>query len=229
MITISESTNFYLSEIQAQPYQLVAAVSDAVANGTVYTISYSEDPYPNDEQNLVLMSMAQYKAAVAALSPSDSLPVSIRNIGLATQAAAVRCVEVYHLVLGLSNFPGNGENTDLVDSGFERKIYKNGTYFLDQVENHTSASGGVTANFPIASLDSISARKTGADLIIASANLPLGTVVLTDGASPIANGVAVELRYQTESYLVYYMLDQNLNPIAVILSQSLSNYLAANS
>lgn len=228
MITISKSTNLYLAQIQTQPFQFVAAVSDAAAKGTVYKIFYSKEPYPNDSQNLVLTSLAAFNAAVAAVDPSNSLPVATRSISLASQAAAVRCVEVYHMTLGLSNFPGNGENTDLIDSGFEHKIYENGTYLLDKVENKTSSGGRVVASFPIASLASISAHKAGADLTVVSAVLPLGQVTLHDGADPIADDVAVELRYQTRSNLIYYMLDQKENPIAVVMSQSLSDYLAAN-
>lgn len=228
MITISKQTNYYLAQIQAQPYRLVSAASDAAKNGTVYTLSYSENPYPNDQANLVLVSYAAYQAAVAGLDPADSLALNIRSISLATQAAAVRCIEVYHLVLGLSNFPGNEENTDLIDSGFEHKIYEEGATLLNEVETHTSAGGKVVANYPIASLGSISARKTGADLTVVSAVLPLGQVTLHDGMSAIADGVAVELRYQTAGNLIYLLVDQNQKPVAVIMSQSLSNYLAAN-
>lgn len=221
MIIIQKSNELILQAVKAQPYRMVRAAKDA-ANGKDYVISRSEEDAPL----LMLISKGEFDAKVAAVT---NAPPVFKNLSFDMVSAGIRADEIYHLVLGLSNFPGNEKpNVDLDASGFEHKIVEEGADLLNVIENLTAAGGSVTASSPIASSASVSARKTGADLTVVSVDLATGIVVLNDGVSPVANGVVVELRYQTTGNMVVYLKDGKEKIVSVILSKAFNDYLVAN-
>jgi len=222
MITFTKDRSLTLQQMKAQPYLLVKAVKDAVA-GNNYTIARKE----GETAELLLMSKAKYDAAVAAVDSENSLPIVTKSVAFDMHSAAIRCDELYHLVLGKPVYTSQAPQNKAIASGFQHKIDVKGTQLDNVVENLTSADGEVVATKPIASAASVSARKSGADLVITSVDLALGVVVLEDEEAPIEDDIAVELRYQATDNLIVEIRDAKKVVIAVILSAALNAQLAA--
>lgn len=225
MITITPNTNLGLAQLASDPYKMVKIARDVHAKQIQYTIAHRDTEAPA----LALISIDQFNTLLS-VNPSKSLPVYYQTLNYDTVSAGLKIEEIYHLVLGLSLFPGNlSPNTTLEESGFEHHIVSQGQKLPNIVENKVSSGGAVTASYPIASLDSVSATKAGGTLTVHSIpNLNLGVVDLYDGGSPIADGIAVELTYETIGYVVAQITDVNKQVIAVICSEGLLNYLVAN-
>ena len=225
MIQILPHTNLGLRQLKQFPYQMVKAARAAQA-GVQHTIAHTDVEMPS----LLLLGKSKLDAMIAALNPLSTLPVVYKTKTYDMTSAGVRIDEIYHLVLGLSNFPGNEKpNVDLDYSGFEKKIVTQGADLKNLVENVVSGAGFVTASHPIASLASVSARKAGGPLVVSSIpNLSLGVVNLLDGGFPIAASIAVELTYETQEYMVAYIKDPHGVVIAAVISEDFNNYLLAH-
>jgi hypothetical protein len=224
MITITKNKKLSFGELK-KPYNLVVACRDA-AKGNDYGVCRTEQ----DESNVLLMGEAKLTGALAALDPAKSLAVKLRYQDVTAVAVGERAEEFYRMILGESSFPGNEDFSEEIDNqSLEKKINDKGTQFDNQAENKVAAGGSVTSNFPIASLESVSARSTSGSLTVVSVpDLNLGEVNLNDGGSPVADGVAVELVYQTKEQLVVRLLDQNKKVLACMLSKEFYDYLVAN-
>ena len=226
MITIPKKINVTIIDAKLRPYMFVKAAKDA-ALGIDHPIQRSE----KDDVEMIMTSKSSFDQKIAALNAAKSLPVLFKSRMFDLNSAAIRMDEIYHLVLAKSTFSGNDEPWDLENSGLERKIVVEGTTLDNRVENVVSVGGNVQSLYPIASAASLSAHKAGADLTvntITPQNLQLGVVSLNDGSASVADGVAIELRYQAKNNLVIFLKDGKENVISVIMSKELSDYLAAN-
>jgi hypothetical protein len=228
MIILSKSTQMSLQETEARAYKLVRNARDAGAKGHDYQISL-HDKSPVE---LSLLGKSKFDALVANVDPAKSLPPKLKHISFDLVSAAARIEEIYHMVVPHSEFPGNTNLHDKGDlmgtSGFEHKIREAGSQLDNVDETLVALGGGVIASHSIASQDSISAKKAGGPLSVVAVNLNLGSVLLNDGIVPVADGVAVEMVYQTNDWLVIYLHDQKQQIIAVICSKALNDYLVAN-
>jgi hypothetical protein len=190
----------------------------------VYTIKRSE----KDAVSAVLLPSSVLSSLLASINPTSSLPVKIKYLQLPSEAAAKRFEEVYDLVLAATEVSLNSGKP--VSFGFQHKIDVEGQQADFEVETHLSGGGKVTSNFPILS-GSVSAVKLPslAALSVTSVNGALGSVSLHDGANPIADGVSVQLVYQTTDYLAYLIKDEsNHQNEAAVISQALYSYLLAH-
>jgi hypothetical protein len=225
MILIQKPMKLSLSEAKI-PYNLVKAVRDVAKNPTkIYDIS----KLWVGSAEMKLMSLSHYNAMLGALNPALSLPVLINNLTIDITQAALRMEELYHLVAGLSYYPGSDPNApSLGVTGVEKKLRLEGRQLADLVTTKVSSGGAVIANYPIDSSESVSARKPGGALTVTTVDLQLGVVSLEDTGLPIADGVTVELVCQSIRHCVYALDDLSGSPKAVILSKELFNYLVAN-
>ena len=209
-----------------QGQKLVSFSREVKANSAkAYSVSRRE----GEAAELVLLGKSAFDAKLAALDPTKSLDVLINELSLPVVAASARMDEVYHLVAGKSIYPGTDPNPQYLDkSGLEKKIKKDGRAIADIAETDTSASGGIVTQLPIADAAGVTARKTGGALTVTSVTENLGEVALNDGASPIADGVAVAVAYPSIRHTVMNILEPKGVVAAVLASKELIDYLDAN-
>lgn len=230
MITFSDSFNLELSDLQ-RPYKLIQAARKVAANPALtYLLSHD---HVSADGLVKMIAKSAFDAKVAALNPTHSLPVLVTSEQLPITAASIRLIEMYRLILGQTEFPGNLDPQPkyLEQWGFEHKIHQTGRQLANRSESKTAASGHVTASFSIASSGSVTAAKSnGAALTVTGiADIKLGVVALNDGVSPVSNGVVVSLAYQTVQHLVVNLYDSTAKQvIAVLVSKELTDYLEAN-
>lgn len=221
MITMQPRTKLTIQDMK-RPYEFAKIMRNADK------VSYTMARTLEEDAEITILSKAQFEALLAGLDPLKVLAPKYKTIHFDMTSASLRSEEVYHVVLGKRIFPGNDLNSEVDKSGFEHKIIVEGTQLDFQVENTVAASGGVVASYPIASLDSISARKAGGALTVVSADLALGTVALNDGLVPVADGVAVELVYQAKEQLAVLIMDQMKQEVGVLISKEFNDFLVAN-
>lgn len=228
MITLTKSTQMSLQEAEALAYKLVRNARDAGKTGTDYQIS-RHDKGPVE---MVLMSQSKLAALLANVDPSKSLPPKVKYLTFDMVSASSRIEELYHMVVPKSEFPGNTNLHDQGDlmgtTGFEHKIRVAGAQLDNVSDNLVSAAGGVIASHSIADAATVYARKAGGPLTVSAVNLNTGSVLLADGGPPIADGIAVELTYQTQEWLIINLKDTDKKIHSVFCSKALNDYLVAN-
>lgn len=218
MILFRDPTHFSLSEA-AIPYTLVKAARAVEADPTkIYSIAKRRA----DPRGLLLLA----HSALPVLDPTKSLPVLISTLRMPTTSASIRIEELWHEILGLSEFYGSDQNgSDFIDVPSQIKLRARGREYVDQVETPTTAGGIVTVNYPIQDLADVSAQKPGGALTVtAIPNLQTGQVSLSDGGAPIADGIVVQIVYPTLRHCVCILEGTG----AVLISKELFDYLSAN-
>ena len=227
MIIITPSNLLTIQEADGQQTKVVTAMRACYADQTVfYNIARSEEDQPTGQ----MINVNLFNSLVAGLNPANSLPVIVFPIVMPVTALAQRLMEPYHITVPIDELTLE-PNTPASNYGFQYQIENQGTDLQNQSGVKVSAGGGVTVSYPIASLASISAFKLPGNnpLTVVSANLNLGTIQLHDGASPIADGVNVQVNYETVNYTVYLVQDNADQVVkAVVASNDLLNYLNAN-
>lgn len=135
------------------------------------TIKYEICRRQGQVSELVLINSTRFDGLVAGLDSSVTKPVKLNRLPLPAATAAVRFEEIYHLALGAPEMPGTDPNVDdartIRGSGFEKKIYDDGSkakYVTEILETDGSV---VDASFPISSTTSIQATYTGGPLLVA--------------------------------------------------------------
>lgn len=219
MILVNKDKKLSLQEMK-RSYELVRVVRGA--DKDPYTVSRTLVADPE----AIIVSKAKFDSLISGFDANALTPVW-SSIEMDIPSAAIRAEEMFHLVLGLSNFPGTDDpSPELTASGFEKKIVVKGTKIQAKVENLTSADGKVVASSPV--LEPVSARKAGGTLDVVSVDAATGEVTLEDGGVAIADGVAVELTYSEKEYAVIFLRDQHKKTIGVLLALELNDYLVAN-
>jgi hypothetical protein len=217
-----------------RPYRFVEAARNAATHpSAIYTISYTDAPPSASFPAIVMIAASTFNSLVAGLDPALSAPILIRYENIPVVAADVRLDEFYRVILGLSYFPGQDDpGHEYIDSnGFQFKILTDGQQVAIRVESLIAAGGTVTASHPILMDGNVAAFSTlGVPFTVNSVVDPnLGIVSLNDGVSPISDGTAVELVYDSISYVVVNVADSQRNNIpAVMMSAALLVYLQAN-
>ena len=210
--------------------KFVVSARNALANpGSVYTLAHDEVSVPQ----IQMIAQPTFAALVAGLDPTKSLPILMAPIQVPVVATAQRLVEFYHIILGLSLFPGETDpGHEYIDSfGFQYKILKTGQRVSIQTKSVIASGGNVVADYPILQDGNVAAFLTnGTPLTVNSiVNANLGVVSLNNGVSPIADGTAVELVYDTQLYVPVNVFDSQRNNIpAVMLTDAMAAYLQAN-
>ena len=226
MILINKNYNLTLADV-GDSYKMIKYVRDAAKSLTSsYTISKSKSaPGPL----MQLLGKTAFQMAISNLDPAKSLPLAINTLVLDAPTAAVRIDELYRLVLGLTEFPGNSNPEYLNKWGFELRIDSMGQQLSNQAVTKISAGSAVTSDFPISSLTSVSAEIITGPLTISSVpNLQLGVVNLLDGGSPVSDGTQVSLAYETIAYTIFAITEPKNRVDAILASKGLIDYLTAN-
>lgn len=179
-ITFSPTFTLAVQQVKSQPYQLVRACRDVMADpGQSYAISRKEVDAPE----LSLIDSGYFEGLIANVDPSLSQPVLMNFINLNVNAAAIRFEEVYNVAAGNSEFPGsdlNGWPGNLKKSGFELKIQTQGTREAIQQETVLTSGNVVQVSHPVDSTASVSAEDTGGMLTIAGEGGLSASLVVQD-------------------------------------------------
>jgi hypothetical protein len=227
MITFTKNYAFTLTTAQNQ-YSFVKASRDCLATGAIYTVQTIDDTQPV----MNMIGYPLYQQLLAGLDPTLSLPVLINNLYFPIEVTSLRIEEFYHIVCGISEFPGSDPNPVLLNkSGLELKVRNEGQGNFNVAEAKTSTGSQVTATYPILS-GSVSAYFNGGPLTVGSisdADALLGLVPVENGASPLSDGTIVQLAYDTVRYCVVYLTDdRDEQPDAVLVSDQFLAYMQAN-
>lgn len=177
-----------------------------------------------------LLSKQLLNSKIQSLDPTKSLTPYIKYIPMLASSASLRMVEAYHLVCGISNYPGSDPNPRFIDkSGLERKIKIDGRSLSDRAETCLAADGGIETLYPILEEIPVSAIKAGGQLTPTVRDPNLGKIDLLDGEDPIEDGILVSVAYSAIKHCVVNILDSGGKVVAVLASKELLDYLTANS
>jgi hypothetical protein len=226
MIEILSSNATNLDQLKQSNKFVVYCRRVAADSSLIYYISREE----NEPASFCLMGLAAFQSAMAAVNPADSLTPFINNLYLPLVAASVRMDEMYHVVVGASEFPGSDSNATTIGAwGLEKEIREDGTIYYDCAETQIASGGAVITNYPIADITSVAARKAGGSLTVNPILTPnLGVVLLNDGASPVADGTAVSITYSATRYAVMNLQEPLGVVDSVLVPLALLTYLSNN-
>lgn len=209
----SEDFRLSIAEIKQQPYQLVKACRNVMADpGQTYSISRKSV----DTAELALIDSVFFSNLVTNLDPGLSQPVLVNYINLNVNAVAVRFDEIYNVAAGTSEFPGsdpNGWPGNLRKSGFELKIQTQGTREFIKQETVLTSGNVVTVAHPVDSTAEVAAEDTGGMLQVAgsggiSASLVVQDITFTSVVkASSANNITVQYIEHTAAQAAHLLFE----------------------
>lgn len=198
MIEIKPNYKVSLQDCK-EPSLLVRYARQVLKNDA---ISYEICRTRNEASQLKLINYGKFQSLVSGLDAETSKPLKLHRIGLPAATAAVRFEEVFRVALGSSEFPGTDPNVNdgrtIRASGFEKKIYTEGSQPVYVTETLQTSDGAVETSYPILSTDSIQAYYSGGPLSIAGSGGQKASLTIQDlmyesvVAAASANNISVE-------------------------------------